>query len=150
MAKYKFRLATLQKMRKMARDQRRERLAEAYQADEILRQQSDRVDHELDELKGECRHASAPGIIDVDRLTQAHLHELVLKSQKKHFGQQREAVAKEIDARREALVHANREVRILEKLEEKQAERHRWEEDRRQIQQLDEAAQRRAVGEDVP
>jgi flagellar FliJ protein len=148
MAKFKFRLATLRKIREAARDQRRAHLAEAYRADEILQQQSDQIEHALGELHEQCRQASGPGPVDVDRLTQAHLHELVLKAQEQHLGRQRAAVAAEIEVRREALVHANREVRILEKLEEKQAARHEQVENRRQIKQLDEAA-RRAAGEDA-
>lgn len=150
MAKFRFRLATLRKIREMNRDQRRARLADAQRADDILRQQLDQVDQAIHAIKEECRRASAPGAVDVDRLTQAHLHELLLKTQHRHFGQQREAVAKEIEARREALVHANREVRVLEKLEEKQADRHRQEEERRQRKQLDEVAGQRANREDLP
>lgn len=149
MAKFKFRLATLQKIREATRDQRREHLAEAYRADEILQQQSDQIDHELSSLREECRRASCPGPVDVDQLTRARLHELVLKTQKQHLGRQRDAVTAEIDVRREALVHANREVRVLEKLEEKQAARHRQQEDRRQIKELDEVAGRRAAAEDL-
>jgi flagellar FliJ protein len=149
MAKFKFRLATLRKIREATRDQRRAHLAEAYRADEILQQQSDQIEHELSDLREECRRASGPGPVDVDRLTQAHLHELVLRAHQQHLGRQREAVAAEIHLRREALVHANREVRVLEKLEEKQAARHQQQENRRQIKQLDEVARRRAAGEDA-
>jgi len=149
MAKFKFRLATLRKMREATRDQRRAHLAEAYRADEILQQQSDRIEHELSDLREACRRASGPGPVDVDRLTQARLHELVLKTQKEHLGRQREAVAAEIDVRREALVHANREVRVLEKLEARQAARHRQRESRLAIKELDEVAGRRAAREDA-
>jgi flagellar export protein FliJ len=56
-------------------------------------------------------------------------------------------VGAEIERRREVLVEADRDVRVLEKLREKQTERHRYEENRREIRQLDEVAQLRATRE---
>jgi len=63
-----------------------------------------------------------------------------LKAHRKQLEGQREQVAVEIERRREVLVAANREVRVLEKLREKQSQRHREEENRREAKQLDEAA----------
>lgn len=149
MAKFKFRLAKLRKIREAVRDQRRAHLAEAYRAEEVLKQQSETIARELGDLRSECRRASGPGIVDVDRLTQAHRHELVLKSQQEHLGRQSQALTSEIEVRREALVHATREVRILEKLEEKQLARHRKTEEQQDIKQLDEVAQRRTARGDL-
>ena len=47
------------------------------------------------------------------------------------------------------LVVADRDVRVLEKLREKQARRHRLEEDRQEAKRLDEVAGRRKVREEV-
>jgi flagellar FliJ protein len=145
MARFKFRLATLRKIRETIRDDRRARLAEAYRADEILEEQADEIGRNLGMLYEECRRVSSPGEVDVDRLTQAHLHELVLRGQQHQLRLQRERVAVETEARREALVQANREVRILEKLEEKQRDRYRREESRRETRLLDEVAQQHAA-----
>ena len=149
MSKFKFRLATLRKMREMIRDERRAHLAEAYRAEEILREESERVVGQLAELKEVCRRASGPGPVDVDQLTQAHVHELTLKSQLHQFALQAQIVAGEIESRREALVQATRQVRVLDKLEEKQLARHRHEENRRHIAELDEVAQQRAAREEM-
>jgi flagellar FliJ protein len=51
-------------------------------------------------------------------------------------------VATEIEKRREALVDADRDVRSLEQLREAQLERHREEQERRQMKVLDEVALR--------
>jgi len=148
MAKFKFRLATLLRLREAARDGRRAQLAQAYRADEIIEHQRRTIARELSRLEGQNRQASAPGEIDVDRLLEVRRYELVLRSQQQETGQQHEAVRAEIERRREALVGANRQVRVLELLRQKQHERHRQEENRQEIKQLDEAAGRRTAQED--
>ena len=55
----------------------------------------------------------------------------------------------ELRRRQQALVEANREVRVLELLREKQWTRHRDEEARQEMKQLDEVAQRTGRGEEV-
>jgi len=149
MAKFKFRLATLLRLRETARDQRREELAEAYRADDLLREQLARTEQEIGWLRGQCRRAAAPGTVNVDQLVEAQRYEVVLKARQKQLQGQREQIGAEIERRRQALVVANRNVRVLEKLREHQARRHREVENRREIKQLDEAAGLLAVREEV-
>ena len=138
----KFRLATLLELRESARDERRGQLAQAYRAEEIVEQQRTRLARELSELEKQNRQASAPGPLDVDRLLEVSRYELLLRFQQQQAGQQHEMVQAEIERRREALVDANRQVRVLEELRRKQLERHRQEESRQEIKRLDEAAAR--------
>jgi len=149
MAKFKFRMATLLRLREAARDQRRTELAEAYRIDDVLKQRRGQISGTLTDLQIECRHVAGPGTVDVDRLVEAQRYELALKAQRNELDRQREAVAAEIERRRQTLVEANRDVRVLEKLREKQSGRHRREENRREIKQLDEVAQPRATRENV-
>ena len=149
MKKFKFRLTTLQRLREALRDQRRAQLAEAFQADEIIEGQQLRLEQEMADVEGRQREASGPGEVDVDALLADQRYAMLLGAQHKHLRQQREAVAEEIERRRQLLVEADREVRVLEKLEERQRERHRAEENRQEIRQLDEVAGRRMVPEDV-
>jgi len=142
MAKFKFRLATFLRLREATRDERRAELAEAYRVDEVLHQRLENVGWELDCLKSQSRRATGPGAVDVDRLVEAQRYELTLRAQQSQLVKQREALAAEIERRRLALVEANREVRVLEKLREKEALRHQQEENRQEIKQLDETAQR--------
>ncbi len=72
-----------------------------------------------------------------------------MKAQRSQLDGQRETLATEIEHRRLALVEANREVRVLEKLREKQVTRHRRDENRRETKVLDEVAGRRAALEDA-
>ena len=60
---------------------------------------------------------------------------------------QRQALAAEIDRRRQALLEADRDVRTLEKLRENQLQAHRQEEERQEGKRLDEAALQ-ATGQD--
>ena len=147
MAKFRFRLATLLRLREATRDQRRAELAEAYRVDEMLQEQLREVDGAFGALRDACRKAVGPGPVDIDGLLVAQRYELSLKARQRQIVEQRAAVAGEIERRREALVAANREVRVLENLRDKQAQRHRQEENRREIKFLDEVAQQRAVRE---
>ncbi len=82
----------------------------------------------------------SPGGVDIDRLVEAQRYELVTRAQQGKIAQQRETVAGEIERRRQALVEADREVRVLEKLRERQVEQHRREEEVREARRLDEVA----------
>jgi len=149
MAKFKFRLKTLLRLRDAARDRRRLELAEAYRADDVIRQQQERVEEDLNELTRQTRDACGPGELNVDRLLDARRYELVLKAQGKFLGRQRQAVQTEIEKRRDALVEANRGVRVLEVLREKLHRRHQEEANRQSIKQLDEVATQRAAREEA-
>jgi flagellar protein FliJ len=147
MAKFKFRLATLLRIREAARDERRSALAEAYRVDGLLRQQLDGVARDLEALAARRRQAAGPGEVKVDRLVEAQRYEVTLRRQQRQTVRQREAVAAEIERRRQALIEADREVRVLEKLREKQADQHRTAEERRDASRLDEVAQQQAMRE---
>ena len=149
MAKFKFRLQTLLRLREADRDQRRGELAEAYQADEIMENQQKEIEANLAELAVKCRKASGPGIVDVDRLVDAQRFEILLRAQHQHIIQQRRMVAAEIERRRQNLVEANREVHVLDNLKQRQMQRHRDEEGRREIKMLDEVAGLRKLREEV-
>jgi flagellar export protein FliJ len=149
MAKFRFRLATLLRLRESARDERRAELAQAYRADEILRHRRARLARELSDLETRTRSCSAPGELDLDRLLETRRYELVLRSQEERLRGQRQALEAEIERRRQALIDASRQVRVLEQLRQKQHERHRREEIRQEVRQTDEAASRCTRQEDV-
>ena len=150
MAKFKFRLATLLRLREATRDERRSELAKAYQAEGILENQRRRIRNALDELERHNRQACAPGPLDLDQLLEGRRYELVLRSQEQQARQQLEAVQAEVQRRREAVVDANRQVRVIEGLREKQLKRHRQEESRLEVKRLDEVAGRPQKQEDEP
>lgn len=149
MAQFKFRLATLLKLREATRDERRTELAQAYRADDVLADHIQQVQNESNELQKQCRRAAGPGTIDIDRLIEAQRYEIVLKLQQRHLNEQRAKLAAEIERRRVALLAANREVKVLEKLREHQLEQYKQEESRLDIKRLDEVARLQALAVEV-
>ena len=149
MAKFKFRLATLMKLREAARQERRAQLAQAYQAEAILQEQEQTLEQELAGLIDRTRDEVRPGQVNVDRLLTTQRYELLLYTQQKQTHEQRQVVAAEIEQRRAMLVEADRQLRVLEKLKERKAKRHRDEENRREIKWMDEVAGRCVTREEV-
>ena len=147
MSKFKFRLATLLRLRESARDQRRSQLAEAYQAEEAILEQRRQVSDALADLMRECREVAGPGELDLDRLLDARRYEVTLRAEHRDLTEKHEAVRAEVDRRRQALVEANRSVRVLELLRDRQLEQHREREKLRQIKELDEVANRTRLEE---
>jgi flagellar export protein FliJ len=140
---FRFRLAPLLRLHEATRDEKRAQLAEAYRAEELLRERMREIDHELAGLKEECRQSAQPGAVDVDRLLDAQRYEVLMLAQRQVMQQHEQTLAAEIERRREALVAADREVRILEKLREKQQQEHRQAEHYEEVKVLDEVAARR-------
>jgi len=117
--KFTFRLQTLWKLRVAEREERQLRLAEAQKADDILRAQAAEVEGELGDAERTIRAASQPGAIEVDRLLNTQRYELVLAARLETLRRQRGQLAVEIERRRQALVEADRQVKVLEKLRDK-------------------------------
>ena len=142
MPQFHFRLATLQRLRESDRDERRGQLAEAQRAEQIVIERIAAIDNEIEQLRTQCVEATRPGKVDVDLLMESQRFELILKLERQTAEQQRQLVAAEVQKRRDALVAVDREVRVLEKLRDTQLERHRQDEEKRDMQQLDEIAGR--------
>jgi flagellar protein FliJ len=140
MTQFRFRLATLLRLREVARDSRRAELAESQRADEHLRRRLERLNAEQRGLEEKCREAAGPGAVDVGDLVKAHRYVAVLRAEEEELRQTRRALAAEIDFRRHALLAADRDVQVLEKLRERRQALYRVEEERQLVKQLDEAA----------
>jgi flagellar protein FliJ len=144
MANFTFRPATLLRLREARRDERRTRLADAQRAEQLIVGRIAELDAELEALRRRCLDAARPGnTVDVDLLTDAARYEMILKLQRQSADQQRQAVLAEVQRRRAALVAADREVRVLEKLRETQRRRFDEEEARKEVKRLDEVAMSR-------
>jgi flagellar FliJ protein len=125
MEPFRFRLATVLRLRSAVRDERRTELGRALRAAEVLREQQDKVTRELAENQDSARklmqrQASSGDGVSVDALLHTHRHALVLKAQLTQLAKQQQQIAAEIAKRQAALVEADRDVRVLEKLQEKQ------------------------------
>lgn len=147
MKTFRFRLATLMRLREAARDRRRANLAQAFEADDVLQRRQEELADDAMEVDRHARGAADLGSIQVDTLVTAQRYKMILQAESKLLSQQSVSVSEEIERRREALVVADRDVRVLEKLREKHQERHRKEEHRQEVKMLDEIAGRVFAGE---
>ena len=114
-----------------------QRLAEAQRADERARRPIDAARRmEQQRVQGECRKAAGPGEVDVDRLVEAHRYAVVAcRLARAELHEQRQALAAEIDRRRQSLFKADQDVQVLEKLRDRRLRRYRLEEERQQAKQ---------------
>jgi flagellar FliJ protein len=145
MASFRFRLQTLVRIREGTRDERREQLAEVLRIDEALVAQLN--DLERDRSVARKEQTLGVGRVDVDRMLGMQRYEALLSAEIEHVERQRTKVGEELERRREALMEADREVRVLEKLREVRLAEHRAEEAAAEMKVVDEAAAR-SVGAD--
>ncbi len=142
MTRFTFRLQPLMKLREAHRDRCREDLAHAYRADQILQERQEAARQEIAETKRQARCQSEPGRVEVESLLNVHRYELILSSQLQQLAAQRQKIAVEIERRRQVLVEADRELRILEKLRERHALEFQQAEEKVELRQMDEIALR--------
>ena len=140
MAKYKFRLDTLQKVREAHRDTQRASLAEAFRAEQVLAENREQLVAEEHELRKLQRAATEARYLDVNRLLEAQRYELLLKAQSQELAKQAILLAAETERRRQMLVEADREVRVLELLDERHRQTHTRDEQRAETKRLDDVA----------
>lgn len=140
MPSYKFRLATLQRLREVRRDQERAALADAFRAEQILADHRAALAAEQEALRRLQREIAAGRYLDVNRLLEAQRYELVLNNREQALLRQQELLAVETERRRQTLVEADRDVRALELLDERHRREHNRQRQRNEIKQLDEAA----------
>jgi flagellar export protein FliJ len=92
------------------------------------------------ELREVQRSAAAGRYLDVNRLVEAQRYELLLRARGEELAKQTALLAAEIERRRRTLVEADRDVRVLDKLDERQRREHARRQARLEARQLDEAA----------
>jgi len=138
MARFRFRLQTLQRLREMHRDELRGRLAEAFQAERILAEQQSTLAEERLALTQLQRSLVVAGSVDVSRLLASQRYQLLLDAQERTLADQATQLGEEIARRRDAVVEADRQVRALDKLRDRQHDEHRRTADRAEAKWLDE------------
>ena len=139
---FQFRLATLHKLREQTRDERRGELAQAYEAERILKARASELKTELIENQERLRELGKRRDLQVDLLTDARRYESLLNHAAAETARQTAEVAQEVERRRLALLEADREVKALEKLRERQQLAYDFQESKQEDRRLDEAALR--------
>lgn len=134
------RLATLLRVREAERDQRRTELAEAVHSLDLVRQHMVELAHEAERLQRLTREASRPGTLNINRLLNSHRYDLLLEVRHQQLSHREFALTSLVEGRREMVVDADREVRMLEKLIEKGEAHQQLTEQRREQNLLDAAA----------
>ena len=138
---FHFRLETLLRLRFAERDQRRADLAKALRAEEMLRGEEQALGAAASRGRRARRGSSSRQALRMwMSLLQTHRYEVVLTAQRRQLASQIAQVEAETERRRLALVEADRQVRVLEKLRERQAAAHRQEAERQEVKQFDETA----------
>jgi flagellar protein FliJ len=140
MKKFQFRLDSLVRLRESVRDERRSQLAEAMRIQASLEGEMQQLRLKLDEARQ--MHTAPQGVVDIDRLLVAERYEMVLLLEKHNLEQQQASMNAEVEKRRQALVWADQDVRVLEKLRETQFQRWRAGSERDALEHLDEIAGR--------
>jgi flagellar protein FliJ len=140
MKKFQFRLESLLRIRESERDRCRLELAECRRTEEELRRRLSKLRGQRDRLQQECRKAAGPGELDVDWLAEAHCYASTLLEKETELLRRMNALAENIERRRDALVQAERKVQMLEKLRERRRQDDCRERERQDAKSLDEIA----------
>ena len=120
MTAFRFRLTSVLKLREATRDERRAQLAEAYAAEEKLRARRRTIEADLAGLNQLRQERTATGPVNIDLFVSASRYEAILRHELAAIAGHEATLAAEIERRRQALMVADHEVRMLEKLREKQ------------------------------
>ncbi|MBL8891404.1 MAG: flagellar export protein FliJ [Planctomycetaceae bacterium] len=138
----KFRLHSVLQLRRTHQEERQAELAQAVQAAQILHGQIGEVQQQLQEIEEQLRAASL-NRVDVDHLMAIRRHQANTRALLRQLQEQQQVVEQEIERRQTRLVEANREVKVVETLEQQHSAA-QWELFlKREQDALDEFAQKR-------
>lgn len=119
MKRFEFRLARVQKLRERVREQKRLLHAEAVQYQRNVEQQIGVIEQVRDAEKEILRQSVTSPEISVDKVIASRTYDGLLGNFRRNLDRQLHQVEQVVETRRQDLVAAERDVRILEKLEEK-------------------------------
>ncbi len=140
MTPYQFRLHALLQLRKQRRDEMRARVAEAQRAVDVLDAQRAKLDGESAEVRASARSLFDGGVFNVNRALEVSRYELLLKGQVDDLERKAKLLGDEVEVRRQAAVAADRDVRTLELLDQRDRDEYRKQLRRKEAAALDEAA----------
>lgn len=141
--KFKYRLASLLKIREGVRTEKQMELNKAYEAAQIVENALQQVRENILKCTEEARQLMTGGQVRVDFLIGLRRHEAFLLAQQSHAENQLKQIQEEIERRRIALMEADREVKVLEKLKEKLKNKFLKDQALAELKQMDEVAGRK-------
>lgn len=138
MAKFVFKLAGVLRHRKMLEQQKLRDHAQVSARLRGLEDQLKSLNEQMTATNDDIRRNHLTGPLDISFITAHRRFLLGMQSKGLQIVQEMAKVQREVEAARLALVEATREVKVLEKLREKQEQRFREEVSRKELAALDE------------
>jgi flagellar FliJ protein len=135
---FRFRLEPLITIRDNILKEKQGELAKAYEAQRIVEEKKQELKQELDENIATGRQRLQTGTIDIEFLLGLRRHEAYLNAQIEVVQEHLRQINEEIERRRNAVLEANKELKVIEKLKEKRYEKYQTEENRKEIIRIDE------------
>lgn len=120
MASFQFKLEPLLRYRRHRRDLCRQMLAEILADEHRLILQRSRLDRARAEQLEEMKELARSARLDIDRTAARRYHAGYLLAETRQLERSRELIQQQIDLCRRALVLADRDVKVLERLKERQ------------------------------
>jgi flagellar export protein FliJ len=137
-----FRLSSLLRVRRAERDQRQLQLGEALAERLELDARRGTLERQLDEQRSRMRAVAGTGRLDLADVAAGDRYMTDLRARLAQLAEHQQDLSLEIDRRRQALVEADRQLRVLENLHKRQQAEHRREQSLVERKLLDEAALR--------
>jgi flagellar protein FliJ len=137
MPQFHFRLEKVQQVRRSMRETRRLELLEAQQVEDQVAAQIADLRMELQSLRWHQRSAAGTGPLNLEGLQQSQRYESSLRGELESAQRRRETLSSEVQRRRHVLVEADREVKVLDRLKDKQQMQFRQDEARHETKQQD-------------
>ena len=140
---FKFRLDSLITIRDNKLKERQQKLAEAYDARQILEEYLQEIDKQLEEGIIAVRELSQPGqTVNVEHLIGFRQQEMFLRANQEYLMEKMKMIDEEIEVRLAAVIEANKELKVVEKLKEKQHEKYLENENKAETKMMDEIGAR--------
>jgi flagellar export protein FliJ len=137
---FRFRLEPLITIRDNTLKEKRGELAKAYEARRIVEEKQQELERELADNITAGRQRLQTGAINIEFLLGLRRHEAYLNAQIEVVRGHLRQIDEEIERRRNAVLEANKELNVIEKLKEKRHEKYQTEENRKETIRLDEIA----------
>lgn len=141
MKNFHFRLAPLLTLRENERDLRRQALGEALRHEDELKQARRHLERERGQQLEEFRLLGQPGTVNVDGANSRRVYASQLVAWLLDVERERTLASRQVELCREALLHADQQVQMLEKLRDRQLAEFRQNAERREARHLEEAWQ---------
>jgi flagellar FliJ protein len=140
---FRFRLEPLITIRDNTLKEKQAELAKAYEARRIVEEKQHELEFELTENIAAGRQRLQTGAVNIEFLLGLRRHEAYLNAQINVVREHLRQIDEEIERRRNAVLEANKELKMIEKLREKRYGQYQAEENRKETIRIDEIVRRK-------